>query len=138
MSEKTPKISHILAIDFGKSKVGLAMADDETKMAFSYGILKNDKNLEDKLKKIIKKENIKKVVVGKLDHKLGEKESDFEKFVGDLKENNHMEIYFQEEMFTSKMARERMKEAGKKNIAQDDDQAAKIILEDWIEKYINI
>lgn len=126
----------ILAIDFGKSKIGLAMADNETKIAFAYGILENNERLIDELVKITKKENVEKVVIGTLEHKFSQREEVLEEFVQKLKKQIQAEIFFQEEMFTSRMAGERMKEAGKKNVSQDDDQAAKIILEDWIEKHL--
>ena len=58
ISEKNPEISQILGIDYGKSNVGLALADSETRIAFAYGKIKNDKNLENNLKEIIKKDQI--------------------------------------------------------------------------------
>ena len=44
IDKKNLNISHYLGIDYGKSNVGLALADSETKMAFAYKTLKNDKN----------------------------------------------------------------------------------------------
>ena len=54
-SSKKANISHYLGIDFGKAKIGLAVADSETRIAFSFGVLKNDKNLMKNLKNIIEK-----------------------------------------------------------------------------------
>lgn len=59
-----PEISHILGVDYGKSKIGLALADSETRMAFAYGTIENNKQLFQKLAEIIEKEGVTKVIVG--------------------------------------------------------------------------
>jgi len=59
-----PSISHILAIDYGRSKVGLALADRETKIAFAYATLANDKNFLEKIKEIIEKELVDRIIIG--------------------------------------------------------------------------
>ena len=53
-----------LGIDYGKSKVGLAIAEEETAIAFVHGIIPNDKNLFSKLLDLIEKEEIVKVIIG--------------------------------------------------------------------------
>lgn len=142
-SEKTQKnkkdelvLGHILAIDFGKSKVGLAMADMETKISFVYGIIPNDKNLFDKLVEIIAKEGVKMIIIGIPDYLYKVKEEYAGVSLGNrLKEKMGIEVEYQNEMFTTKMAQENIKERNGKNIARKDDQeAAKIILQDWLDK----
>lgn len=142
-SEKTQKnkkdelvLGHVLAIDFGKSKVGLAMADMETKIAFVYGIIPNDKNIFDKLAEIITKEGIKMIIIGVPDYVHKAKEEYAGISLGNrLKEKMGIEVEYQNEMFTTKMAQENIKERDGKNIAKKDDQeAAKIILQDWLDK----
>jgi len=165
-SEKTQKkknelvLGHVLAIDFGKSKVGLAMADMETKIAFVYGIIQNDKNLLNKLTEIIAKEGIGKIIIGIPAYKLssnchpelvsGSPEirsrnkfgmtdcSEYEKLGNEIVKKTGAEVAYQNEMFTTKMAQDNIKESGGKNIAQKDDQeAAKIILQDWLDRKID-
>jgi putative Holliday junction resolvase len=157
-SQNEPKISHFLAIDFGESKVGLAMADTETKIAFVYKILPNDKNLTEELGKIIQKEDIRKIIIGIPEYKLpsnchpelvsGSKSSqircrnkfgmtncfEYKKWGEMLKEKLSVEVEYQEEMFTTKMAQDNLKERGNRNISQDDQEAARIILQDWLDK----
>ena len=53
-----------LGLDFGKSKIGVAIADGETRIAFAFGVLKNDQEFQAKLKEIIKRENISKIIIG--------------------------------------------------------------------------
>ncbi len=48
-SQNLPKISHILGIDFGTAKIGLALADTEMKMAFIYQNIANDKKMLENL-----------------------------------------------------------------------------------------
>lgn len=135
-SQNLPKESQILAIDFGKSKVGLALADSETKIAFGYATLDNDKNLLDKITEIIQKEGVKIVVMGKLKQWGNAENPEIKKLAEEIESRINVQIEFQEEMFTTKMAQERIKETGRKDIKElDNQEAAKIILEDFLIKY---
>lgn len=129
---KNPKISHILAIDYGKSKVGLALADTETRIAFAYNTIKNDKNLLQNLAEIVEEKNVKMIVLGK---SMAQKDFDIDeiaqKITGELK----VKIEYQEEMFTTKIAQKNLIEKGVKDIKKYDDQeAARIILQNWLDK----
>jgi len=134
---KSKKIEHYLGIDFGMSKVGLAMAENITKIAFAYTILANDKNLVQKMITIIQKEKISQIIIGiplyveatkteKEAKKLGRQ------LVGKLPQ---LKIKYQNEMFTTKMAQANLKMQGIKKIQQYDDQeAARIILQSWLDQ----
>lgn len=125
-----------LGIDYGKSKVGLAMADSETRMAFAYGTLENNKNLLQKLAEIIEKENISKVIIGVASYI--NKESVIypgEKLGNFLKDKLRIEVEYQEEMFTTRQAQRNLIEKGVKGIKKYDDQeAARIILQSWLDR----
>ncbi len=134
---ESKKIEHYLGIDFGMSKVGLAMAENITKIAFAYTILANDKNLVQKMITIIQKEKISQIIIGiplyveatkteKEAKKLGRQ------LVGKLPQ---LKIKYQNEMFTTKMAQANLKMQGIKKIQQYDDQeAARIILQSWLDQ----
>lgn len=127
--------SHILGVDFGKAKIGLAIADEETKMAFAFDIFKNDKDFLEKLREIIESKDIQTVVIGMTRHEKDE-ESAKEKqmFAQLLRDELNVEVYFQEEMFTTVMAHNNIKMRGGKNIAKfDDKEAARIILQEWLD-----
>ena len=129
------EVSHILGIDFGKSKIGLAIADSETRMAFAFDTLQNDKNFLQKLREIVEKEGVKTVIMGMTRHDK-DAESANEKiiFAKMIEKEIGMPVVFQDEMFTTKMAQNNIKQRGGKNIAKTDDkEAARIILQSWLD-----
>ena len=133
--ESEAQVSTFLGVDFGKSKIGLATADEETKMAFAFETLKNDKDFLKKFKEIVLNENVKTIVMGMTKHTKDEQsvkeKMDFAKV---LEEETGIEVVFQEEMFTTKMAQENIKLHGGRNIAEfDDKEAARIILQSWLD-----
>lgn len=131
----TAQISTFLGVDFGKSKIGLAIADEETQMAFAFDTLKNDKEFWDNLKGIVRCENVKAIIIGSTKHEK-DPESAKEKisFGEKVKKEIGVDIFFQEEMFTTKMAQQNLKMHGMKNIAASDDQeSARIILQEWLD-----
>jgi len=137
-SQNEPKTSQILAIDYGRSKVGLAMGDNLVRIAFAYKILLNDKNFWDALMQIIAKEEIKKVIIGLPGHnnfKDNTNTQEIKKLGEKIKSTLKLPVEYQEEMFTTQMAQNNLKETGMKNLAQaDDKEAARIILESWMNK----
>ncbi len=135
-SRNLPETSHVLAIDFGKAKVGLAMADSETKIAFGYATLDNNNDLSDKIAEIIEKEGVGRAVIGKLGQWKDVDSAEIEKLAENLKNKTGAEVEFHEEMFTTKMAQKNLKEAGAKDIKKlDNQEAARIILESWLENH---
>lgn len=158
-SQNSAQTSHILGIDFGKADIGLALADSETRIAFAYQTLKNDKDLLQKIAEIISEEDVETVVIGipshihphtnrvcfkrkiKNDKKIGvginRPDVDYEgEKLGEIIEDNFgVEVQYQNEMFTTKMAQQNLIEKGIKGIKRYDDQeAARIILQDWLDK----
>ncbi|OGI23752.1 MAG: hypothetical protein A3E91_02885 [Candidatus Moranbacteria bacterium RIFCSPHIGHO2_12_FULL_40_10] len=133
------KTSHYLGIDFGASDVGLALADSETRIAFAHKTLKNDKDLLQKIGEIINREDVETVVIGIPSH-INRFNVDYEgEKLGEIIEDNFgIEVQYQNEMFTTKMAQQNLIEKGVKGIKRYDDQeAARIILQDWLDKRKN-
>lgn len=133
---KNAEISHILGIDYGKSDVGLALADEETKIAFIYKTIKNDKNFLQNLAEIIERENVKVVIIGIPSYINRENiKYDAEKLGELIEENLKIEVEYENEMFTTKMAQAKLIEKGVKGIKRYDDQeAARIILQEWLDR----
>lgn len=134
-SQKEPKTSQYLGIDFGRSKVGLAMADSETKIAFAHTTIDNDKDFLQKLTEIIQENNINKIIIG-IPAYINKKSIEYEgeKLGKMIKEIVDIEIEYQNEMFTTKMAQENLIAKGVKGIKKYDDQeAARIILQSWLD-----
>jgi RNase H-fold protein (predicted Holliday junction resolvase) len=159
------QIKHFLGIDYGAADMGLALADEETKMAFAYKKLKNDKQFLQNLAEIIEKENVKTVIIGvptyiyphtnlkvkknkrnkclsgSIKREIGvgvnreEVEYDSEKFGKLLEKTFGVEVEYQNEMFTTKLAQAHLIEKRVKGIKRFDDQeAARIILQEWIDR----
>lgn len=135
-SQNLAETSHILGIDFGQARVGLAVADLETKIAFAYGTLDNDRNIFDKIGDIIVKEAIEIVVIGKPKETEQYNSVSISRFAGEISESFPMiRIEFEDEMFTTKMAENNLKERGNKRIKElDNQEAAKIILQSWLDR----
>lgn len=138
-SPNEPETSHILGIDFGTAKIGLALADNETKLAFAHITLKNGRNFFNDLAEIIEKKNVKTAVIGCLEHNINRKNGESKnQFVSDLEKKikskfPDIRVAYQEEMFTSIIARKNLAEKGAKNLNLDDQESARIILQEWLD-----
>ena len=133
--------SHILGIDYGRSKVGLAIADSETRIASSYGTLDNNKNFLPKLAEIIEKEGISKVIIGipmevrlPFGSRTSKSFAETKKIAKFLQNTLNIPFEYQNEMFTTQQAQRNIIEKGMKGIKRFDDQeAARIILQSWLD-----
>lgn len=124
-----------LGIDYGISRIGLAVADAETRIAFAHGTI-DSKNFLESLGKIIREENVDAVVIGELGNAGKGKRSFEAREIGEMIGNSlRVKVFYQEEMFSTKMAENNLKEAGVKGIKRlDNQEAARIILQSWMDK----
>lgn len=120
----------ILAIDYGEKWVGLAISDDNRKLAFPYKILANNRQIFSVLNEIVKKEEIYKIVVGlplnkqmKPTRQTLETENWAEKLVKQVE----IPIDFENEIFTSKAA-------DKLGIKNQHAAAAAILLQSYLDR----
>ncbi len=97
----------VLGIDYGKKWVGVAISDDERKMAFPYETLENNFKFFSRLNEIIKKEGVYKIIIGlplnkkmKATNQTTEVENWAEKLIKEV----DLPIDFENEIFTSKIA----------------------------------
>jgi putative Holliday junction resolvase len=130
-------IKQILAVDYGLSKIGLAIANCENRVAFTYDTLKNDSNFWKNLSEIILKEDIELIIIGISQHTEFKKvELRAREFGQIIKEKfPEIKVEYQNEMFTTKMAQANLIEKGVKKIKNADDQeAARIILQSWLDR----
>lgn len=108
-----------LGIDYGTKRIGIAISDENQRLAFPKEILENNSNTFDKLSGIIKNENIKEIVVGEsvdFKGKLNALSARIEIFILELGEKFGLPIHKQKEFLTSVEAR-RPKD-GKKFLSQ--------------------
>ncbi|MDD3497962.1 MAG: Holliday junction resolvase RuvX [Candidatus Moranbacteria bacterium] len=129
-----PKI--YLGIDWGESKIGLAIADEENRIALAFKTVKKDDKILSKIKEIIEKENIAEIVIGRPFYLRNEKiPSGGEKFGELIEKRIGLPIHYQNEMFTTRMAQKNLIETGAKDVGKiDDKESARIILQDWLDR----
>jgi putative Holliday junction resolvase len=124
----------ILGIDYGKSKVGLAIAD--SKFPFPFGVIRfrSEDFLLRKIVDVVEEEKIEKVVLGVSE---GRMKKETVVFGQKLKRMLKVPIVFQDETLTSKEAQLLSLEAGikrKKRRSLEDAYAASLILENYLER----
>ncbi|MEW6611098.1 MAG: Holliday junction resolvase RuvX [Patescibacteria group bacterium] len=96
----------ILGIDYGRKHMGLAMTDEQGRMAFPFKTLEvsGRKKLFDDLERIVEFEGIRKVVVGMpftLKGVEGAASAEVQKFVCDLEEFLNVPVETVDERFTT-------------------------------------
>lgn len=124
-----------LGLDWGKAKIGVSLAHEETRLALAYGVLPNDDTLLDALGTLFDQEEIGTVVIGvhKSDTYHGEHEG--EKLGKQIADRFKVAVEYQDEMFTSKMAQQNLISKGYSQVsAHDDAEAASILLQSFLEK----
>lgn len=96
-----------LAIDYGRKWIGLAISDDERRLAFAYKTLVNDKKIFSELNEIVKKERIYKIIIGlplNKQMKPTRQTAETENWASELIKKVEVPIDFENEIFTSKVA----------------------------------
>lgn len=124
----------ILGIDYGRSKVGFALADGPLAEPIKVIRYKDIKILSEKIKQIIEKEQIGKVIVGISEGEMGKETKKFRKQLG---EEINIPIEEFDETLTSQDAQRLSREAGinrKKRHEMEDAYAASIMLQNWLDQ----
>ncbi|MFH1781756.1 MAG: Holliday junction resolvase RuvX [Patescibacteria group bacterium] len=127
-----------LGLDYGKARVGLAVGDDETKVAVAKGLLEglSQNKLIEKIKALVNLEKIDRVVIGLPVNMEGEETEVTEEvklFVEKLRSNIESPIQTIDERLTSQMADTLlMEDKGRKG--KQDIVAAQIILQTYLDK----
>jgi putative Holliday junction resolvase len=122
----------MLGIDYGTKKIGLAVSDEEGRVAFPHGVIKNDADIFAKITACITEQKIGGIVLGKsLDFsgKPNPVMAKISEFKERLEKATAMPVYFESEFLTSKQARN-IHDSGELN----DASAAAIILQSWLDK----
>lgn len=127
----------ILGLDFGLKKIGVAIADTQTKVAVPYDELNFEGATLECLAEIVRRENIQKIIVGlPLNLHGGEGRSCqlVKEFVRELKSLGK-EIILEDERFTTKEIKQAVKYYGRaKKFVLENAAAAALILQKWLDK----
>lgn len=137
-------LGRILAIDYGRKRVGLAVTDPLKMIANSLTTV-HSKDIWDFIKNYLEKESVECIVVG-YPKQMNNQASDAVRFINPFikklaKTYPDMEIKLVDERFTSKMAHQTMIDAGLKKKARQnkalvDTISATIILQSYLEQRI--
>jgi len=123
----------ILAIDYGQKKVGIALAT--SRLTEPYKVIRFSSNnaLIKELRKIIKEEQIEKLIIGVSEGEMGEESR---RFGEKLKTEFRLPLHFQDETLTTHDAQELSFEAGikrKKRKEMEDAYSAALILQEYLD-----
>lgn len=133
-----------LSIDYGSKRVGIAISDEDGKIAFPYKIVKNDMSLLDTIHNICGEEDISAIILGESRDLSGKPN----KIMGSIEELKHnleteldLPIYLQKEFMTTVEARGRegkevnnARKVPKEKSASVDASAAALILQRYLDK----
>lgn len=130
----------ILGLDIGKKRIGISMSDIMGLIAHPVEtIAREPENLAiEKIKKICKDNNIKKIVAGlpkNMNNTIGEQAQDCMKFANNFKDE--YEIIFEDERLTSKQAEYILAQTGRKYTKDKklvDLKSACIILQQYLDR----
>jgi putative Holliday junction resolvase len=130
-----------MGVDFGDKRIGLALADDETKIATPWqNYARRTPEVDGEFfRSIVRGEGITKIVVGLpvgTSGKEGEKARCARKFAGWLKSISGVEVYLWDERYTTVEADALLANAKlpkKKKKARRDMLAAQIMLQDYLD-----
>ncbi len=130
-----------LGIDYGSSKIGLALSDEAGRMGFPHDIITNTPRLVDELCALIAKENIGAVVIGE-SRTLSSGENPIAKDARALGESisarSGTPVFYESEVFTSAEARrapeKQAKSRAPKSRGNIDASAAALILTSYLSR----
>ncbi len=97
-----------LGIDYGTSKVGVALSDEAGTMGFPREVFKNDEHLLDTLTELIQQQQVGGVVFGESVDFSGSGNPVLGKahaFANRLQEKTNVQIFWEPEMFTTQLAK---------------------------------
>jgi putative Holliday junction resolvase len=132
----------ILGIDYGTHRIGLSISDPLGIIAQPIEALRNDENLFKELKRQIKNENVKIIVVGmplNLKGQRGLKAEEVCRFIELLKTEVDIEVAVWDERFTTAIAQKTMiamgtkKKERQKRDGRIDSMAASIMLQGFLD-----
>ena len=132
--------TRIMAIDYGKKRIGIALSDSFKLFAYSYTTVLNNSKTFFELEKIIKEKNIIEIVLGIPNEDKVSKTSivsTVEKFKTTLEKKYLLKVILWDETYTSAIAQQMIlesvnKKQKRKNKNLLDMQSAAIILQEYL------
>jgi len=132
------KSNKLLGIDYGATNIGLAVSDDRASFAMPLQVVKNDKDVFNKLKQVISDHGITTIVIGVPQdfqpHK-NKISDEIDAFMKQLHKQVEIPIVTFDESFTTQQAEDMLRRQGlssRKQKGRADMYAASLILEGYI------
>ena len=97
----------ILGMDYGEKRIGLAITDRQNSMALPFGMLENNESISENILKLIKDNDIGRIVIGRpvnLKGQSGFQAEIVENFVSTVLKSYELPISIMDERFTSKIS----------------------------------
>lgn len=129
----------VLAIDYGSVRVGLAITDTDQKFALALKTIPAEPRNEcfEAIRRVVNNEHVERILLGlplSLDGQEGPQASIVRAFGNELTNNLGVPLEFVDERFSTKLSAETAKLKGMKS---PDAEAARLLLETWLEKNLN-
>ena len=134
-TQRKKEMGRLLGIDFGLKRVGIALSDEDQKIAFPKIVYPNDKKLVNQIAKFCAENSMIAIILGESKNFKGEDNpimKDILKFKAEIEKATSLPVYMEPEFMTSSEA-EKMR-------AEDDSgemidaSAAAIILQSYLDK----
>ena len=132
----------LMGIDFGEVRIGVALSDPLQIISQPFRVVPNNENTISEIRKIIKSEEVGKIILGlplNLEGEDTKKTLEVREFSEILKSNVNIPVIFWDERYTSVEANEELKQMGY-SIAESrkviDKVAASIILRNYMENQV--
>lgn len=124
------QVNSVLAIDYGRARIGLALADDEARLARPLTTLARKNRNEDlrQLREIVREHGVTRILVGlplRLDGTRGEMAEEAERFARQLRRHLSLPVELMDERLTSWEAETLLGEKKKKTHRRDSDESRK-------------
>jgi putative Holliday junction resolvase len=97
----------ILGIDYGEKRIGLAITDRQNSMAMPFGMLENNDSLSENILKLIKDNDIGRIVIGRpisLNGQPGHQAQVVDNFISIVLKSYELPVSIVDERFTSKIS----------------------------------
>jgi putative Holliday junction resolvase len=130
-----------LGIDYGTKRIGIAVSDEEGRVAFPSAVVEAGPDALSKVVELAKKNNVQKIIIGESQTLAGEAnpvQEDIGQFKKDLEELSALPVKYEREFFTSSLAARQFTPDGSRKENPEhknlDASAAALILQSFLDK----
>jgi putative holliday junction resolvase len=130
-----------IGIDYGTKRIGLAVSDDNGRIAFPLTVVEAGPKALGDISELIKKNGVQKIIIGESKDLQGEAnllQEDIEQFKKDIAELSGLPVEYEREFFTSALAARQFAPDGSRGKNPEhkdlDASAAALLLQSYLDK----